>query len=169
MTTKQGMRKLAFLIFGFIGFAGSALPVSADDQVVDIAPSEAQWRSLVGLEYNGVIAEIIALLLIAATVVFLFIFLLAGIRWISSQGDEAKVKEARAQITQGVIGLSVVFFFWAVLWLIGHLFGVGPFYSPPAQPTPAPSVCTTSNDGQCCAVGRSCLGRKCVDPNPDCR
>jgi hypothetical protein len=49
---------------------------------------------------------------------------MGGIKWITSDGDEKSVEGARSQITNALIGLAIVFAAWAILRLIGILFGV---------------------------------------------
>ncbi len=59
-----------------------------------------------------------------AILFFFFVFILGGIKWITAGGDENKVKAAKAQITNALIGLLVVFCLFAILKLIGLFFGL---------------------------------------------
>lgn len=77
-----------------------------------------------GLSANSLINGLISLVVIVAGLIFFFILVFGGIRWITSQGDEAKVKEARDQVTNALIGLVVVFAAWAILKLVETLFGI---------------------------------------------
>jgi hypothetical protein len=56
--------------------------------------------------------------------VFFFILILGGLKWITSGGDEKAVGAARAQITNALIGLAIIFAAWAIINLIGTIFGV---------------------------------------------
>jgi len=64
------------------------------------------------------------LVLIVVALVFFFILVWGGLKWVTSGGDEKKVGEARAQITNALIGLAIVFAAWAIMKLIGTIFGI---------------------------------------------
>lgn len=76
----------------------------------------------------GLLAKIIVMLinisLVIAAVVFFFIFLIGGIRWITSSGDKVQIEAARNTIMNALIGLVIVFSLFAILKLIETLFGV---------------------------------------------
>lgn len=63
--------------------------------------------------------------MIIAVVIGLIMLLWAGIEWILSSGDKAKIEKARGRITYTIIGLVVVFLAIFIVNLIGGLFGVG--------------------------------------------
>ncbi len=71
-----------------------------------------------------VIGSIVTFFVIAAIIFFVFSFFLGGISWIMSQGEEAKIKTARDKITSSLVGLLIVFSIFALLRLIGYLFGL---------------------------------------------
>jgi len=71
-----------------------------------------------------VMRSLISVFLTVAVVAFVLYFLLGGIHWITSRGDESKVKEAQQRITNAVIGLSVVFLLFVFLKLLGTIFDV---------------------------------------------
>ena len=74
--------------------------------------------------FGSVLRTFIEVLILIGIIAFVFHFLLGGIKWITSQGDEAKVKEAREQVTQALIGLVIVFVAFAIAKLIEVVFGV---------------------------------------------
>jgi magnesium-transporting ATPase (P-type) len=92
---------------------------------VDIFPNQDKWQGLATLSISQIVSGLISFALIVAAVVFFFMLVWGGLKWITSQGDENKVKEARAQVTQALIGLAVVFAAWAILSLVATLF-LGP-------------------------------------------
>lgn len=59
-----------------------------------------------------------------ASLLFVFWFILGGIRWITSGGDKNKVEEARGTVTNAVVGISVLFALYMVLSLFGKFFDV---------------------------------------------
>ncbi len=78
-----------------------------------------------GLEMlAGLIPMLIGLAFVIAAVVFFFIFLVGGIRWITSSGDKVQIEAARNTIMNALIGLVIVLSLFAILKLIETLFGV---------------------------------------------
>lgn len=72
----------------------------------------------------NIIVMLINISLVIAAVVFFFVFLIGGIRWITSSGDKAQIEGARNTIMNALIGLVIVFSLFAILKLIETLFGV---------------------------------------------
>jgi len=70
------------------------------------------------------LSSVIVLFLSGALIAFVFYFLVGGISWIMSQGEEAKVKKARDTLTHALSGLLITFSIYALLKLIGYIFGV---------------------------------------------
>jgi TRAP-type C4-dicarboxylate transport system permease small subunit len=62
--------------------------------------------------------------MLVVALVFFFILILGGLKWITSEGDEKAVGAARNQITNGLIGLAIVFAAFAIIKLIGTIFGI---------------------------------------------
>lgn len=82
-------------------------------------------QSLSGTQFLGrVIGLLITLGFIVGTVAFLFMLLTGGLAIITSQGDKAKVEQARQQLSTAVIGLVILFAAFAVLNLIEILFNI---------------------------------------------
>jgi hypothetical protein len=79
---------------------------------------------LANLTVDKLVSGAISLVLVLVSLVFFFILVLGGLKWITSEGDEKRVGAARAQITNGLIGLAIIFAAWAILTLIGRLFGI---------------------------------------------
>ena len=64
------------------------------------------------------------MLIIASVVLFLFSFLLGGIKMIISGGDKEKMGVATRQIVNAIIGIVIVFSTWAIISFIEQFFGV---------------------------------------------
>lgn len=80
---------------------------------------------LSGVEFlNKFIGLAISLGFIIAAIVFFFMFISGGIRWITSAGDKGKVEAARGQITHAIIGLLLTFALYVILGLIEDFFGL---------------------------------------------
>ena len=107
-----------------IQMAGLIAPVYAATQTLKITGDSGNFKALENLTASGIISGAISLVLIVVALVFFFILVIGGLRWVTSGGDEKKVGEARAQITNALIGLAIVFAAWAIMKLIGTVFGI---------------------------------------------
>lgn len=93
---------------------------------VQLAPT-GDFAKLGSLTVPGIVSGFIRLALVIAALVFFFILVIGGIRWIASGGDKANTEAARSQITAALVGLVIVFAAWAILALIRTFFGVDIF------------------------------------------
>src|SRR3989339_36559 len=107
---------------------------------------------------SGLIQVIIGLAFAIGIVVFLFMLLLGGLAWITSEGDKNKVDGARQQITHALIGLILLFSVFATVTLIETIFKVNimsfeigvlnirsePYVPPPPPPPPPPELPTVT-------------------------
>jgi len=106
-----------------IQFAAVAAPVYAA-QTLELTGKSDTFTNLENLTAGGMVSGAISLVLIVVALVFFFILVIGGLKWITSGGDEKKVAAARAQITNALIGLVIVFAAWAIMKLIGSIFGI---------------------------------------------
>lgn len=83
-----------------------------------------EFGKLQDLTVSGIVSGAIRLVLIVAAIVFFFILVVGGIRWIVSGGDKAQTEGARNQITAALVGLVIVFAAWAIIKLIQTFFGI---------------------------------------------
>ena len=90
---------------------------------VNLAPSE-DFAALGNVTFASIISALIVLVLAIAAIVFFFMLVIGGIRWITSGGDKAQTEAARSQITAALVGLVIVFAAWAIISLINTFFGV---------------------------------------------
>lgn len=101
-------------------------PIPAYAQDIILKPT-GPWANLANLTPGKLVSGAISLLMLVVALVFFFILLMGGLKWVTSEGDEKKVGAARAQITNALIGLAIVFAAWAIMSLIGKLFGIDVF------------------------------------------
>lgn len=73
---------------------------------------------------NSVIQTFITLLIIVGVLYFVINFILAAFHMISAQGDPKKFEEAQKSIIYSLLGITLVFIIFAILKLIGHVFGI---------------------------------------------
>ena len=88
---------------------------------------EGDFSRLGDLTIGGIVSGLIKLILVIAALVFFFILVIGGIRWIASGGDKAQTEAARNQLTAALVGLVIVFAAWAIVQLINVFFGIDIF------------------------------------------
>ena len=101
---------------GLIGLS-ILLPLIA---FADINPSESapiSWNTLV-VSIKGAIWQIFALLAVV-------LFVIAGISFMTAQGDPEKVKLARTEFLWGVVGVVVALLAYSIVNILGGLLGIG--------------------------------------------
>ncbi|MBI2405611.1 hypothetical protein HYV21_00965 [Candidatus Microgenomates bacterium] len=101
----------------------TALPVLAQGDVINIKPG-GQFQALGNLTVPSIVSGLIRLVLVIAALIFFFILVIGGIRWILSGGDKTATEGARSQITAALVGLVIVFAAWAIIQLVNVLFGI---------------------------------------------
>lgn len=107
-----------------LSFLYSTAVLAADD--INLNPT-GEFSALGDLTVGGIVAGFIRLILVIAALVFFFILVVGGIRWIASGGDKAQTETARNQITAALVGLVIVFAAWAIVQLINTFFGIDIF------------------------------------------
>lgn len=70
------------------------------------------------------LSNILTLLFIGAGLAFFFMFVIGGLKWITSAGEKEKVEGAKKQITSAVVGLILILSVFAVISLLNQLFGI---------------------------------------------
>ena len=89
----------------------------------DFSPPE-QFEGLREFSWQTLVTAGINIVLVIATVVFFFMFVMGGIEWISSGGDKGKIDGARNKITSSLVGLVIVFAIFVIIFLINEIFGI---------------------------------------------
>lgn len=113
-----------------IQYAAFAIPAFAQEGditggTIGIKPvNSSTFTNLTDLTLPGIISGAITLLLAVVAIVFFFILIFGGVRWIMSSGDEKAVAAARSQITNALIGLAIVFAAYAIVSLMATLFNI---------------------------------------------
>lgn len=72
---------------------------------------------------TATVSAIIGFMTVAAGIWFLFELLFGGYEWISSGGDAKKLEGAKARLTHGFMGLTIIIGAWALLSVTGQFFG----------------------------------------------
>jgi len=66
----------------------------------------------------------VTLVFVVGTTVFVFMFLIGGIKWITSAGDKAQAESARGTITNALVGLVLLLATFAITSLIEIIFSI---------------------------------------------
>ncbi len=88
---------------------------------VNLTPTN--FSGLNGLTIEALISFAINAVLIIAAILFFFMLILGGIRWIVSGGDKTGTEAARGQVTAAIIGLVIVFSAWIIMNFLFSIFG----------------------------------------------
>lgn len=90
----------------------------------DYAPSDLTTDTTAFSVFETIVSNVIGLLTVVGSLVFIVYFLLGAISWISSGGDTSKVGKARDQMVQGALGLVILVMMYAIVGLIGSIVGI---------------------------------------------
>jgi len=90
---------------------------------INLSPG-GQFSGLNNITIAGLISAFVILVLIIAALVFFFMLVWGGIKYITSGGDKGQTESARNQITAALIGLVIVFAAWAIINLIQLFFKI---------------------------------------------
>lgn len=90
----------------------------------DLRGSSEDFGRVTTLTVPDIITGLIRGALVIAAIIFFFILVMGGIKWIASGGDKGATEGARNQITAALVGLVIVFAAWAIVQLIQVFFGV---------------------------------------------
>lgn len=96
-------------------------------ETIDLQPKSGNFTALGSLTLPQIISGLIRFTVVIAAIVFFFILVIGGIRWIASGGDKAQTEAARNQITAALVGLVIVFAAWAIVALINVFFKIDIF------------------------------------------
>ena len=110
--------------------------LAAANEIPIIPEAGSPFSNLTNLTVGGIISGAITLVMVVVALVFFFMLILGGLKWVMSEGDQKNVETARNQITNALIGLAIVFAAWAIIRLIEVLFGItiiGTLYIPTFQ------------------------------------
>lgn len=66
----------------------------------------------------------ISLVFAVGGIIFFFMLITGGIKWIGSSGEKGKLEEAQKQITSALVGLVILLLAFAIIKLIESLFGI---------------------------------------------
>lgn len=112
------------MLNALLAMPGVVLAQGAGGTINLVPPAGSGFTNLTNITFPGIVRGLIGIVLVLAAVIFFFILVIGGIRWITSGGDKAQTEAARNQITAALIGLVIVFAAWAIIQLIQLFFAV---------------------------------------------
>jgi hypothetical protein len=73
---------------------------------------------------ENIISTVIGVITVVGSIFFIINFIIAAFNWITSDGDQGKLKSARDRMTQSVIGLVIVVASYSLIALLGSIVGI---------------------------------------------
>jgi hypothetical protein len=89
---------------------------------------KGQFTPLQQITIPGIIAAFVNLLLIYASIAFVFSILGAGFKFMLSGGDKEKMRTAGRQLFNAFVGIVLVFSTWGIMGLVNNFFGINLLY-----------------------------------------
>jgi cytochrome bd-type quinol oxidase subunit 2 len=94
-------------------------------KIAQITNPALDTTSTNGVSFVGSLLQaLINLGLLVGAVVFMFMLLIGGIRWISSGSDKAAYERARTTLVNALIGLTIVLGLYGIISIVEHFFGI---------------------------------------------
>jgi hypothetical protein len=85
--------------------------------------SGTPFQPLAPLTVQGWIRFSISFLLVFGAVAFFIYLLVGGVQYILAAGDKEATQKASRRITHGLIGLTILLSGFAIIYLVGAIFG----------------------------------------------
>lgn len=74
--------------------------------------------------FAAFLPKLVGLALVIGVLLFFFIFAIGAIQWITSGGDKTALEGARSKISNGLIGLVILFAAFAIIQFIEFFFKI---------------------------------------------
>src|SRR5258708_190965 len=105
----------------------SVLAAAGETQIL-LQPGSGPASTFTKFTATDIITGLLNITIIVSAIIFFFMLVIGGVRWIISGGDKGQTEAARNQITAALVGLVIVFAAWAIAQLVGALFGFDIFH-----------------------------------------
>ena len=97
------VKKIFFLLLWAVVLLSLAQPIYAQE----LCPSSFANLCKIRFENGGPVGAVLITMIIIAIFTCLVFMVIGGIKWITSGGDEAKIKAARSTIVAALVGLVI--------------------------------------------------------------
>jgi cytochrome bd-type quinol oxidase subunit 2 len=88
------------------------------------APDVANGSDVAAKQFTTFASNLVGLLTTVGGLMFMLYFILGGLSWITAGGDKAKVDDAKAKMTNAVIGLIIIVAAYAISYIVGQVLGI---------------------------------------------
>ena len=131
--SKKLTKFLVFIIsfFSFLTIPGQIIAAVDPPTTAPVKPTGIYNPALKELSdtsgpafLQNILQLAIRLFFVVGAVIFFFMMLIGGIKWISAGGDKARLEGAQKQITHALVGLAILLSTFAIIKLVGYLFGI---------------------------------------------
>lgn len=112
-------KALAFITLRFIDIIKNMEPI--------LVLPKGQFTPLRNVTVQGLIGAFVNLVLVAAAILFVFNFLVGGIKFILSGGAKDKTEDARRHIVNAIIGIAIVLSVYAGMSFLSQFYGIDLF------------------------------------------
>ena len=109
------------------GAALLAAPTRILANTINIDDAGSELGIVSTVKFDQIVSTLISVLLGVAGIISFIMLLWGGLQWILSGGDKEGTEKARKRITAALIGLAVVFSAYALIYIVGTLFGIDAF------------------------------------------
>lgn len=122
---KNKINKIKYLSLPFLFSPMTALAYNfkEDSGLSDSAGKAGYSESFLSLNPENVIIQGITIVLSFVGVLFLILMIVGGLKWMTALGNDAEVAKAKKIITQGIIGVLIVFAAYTISYFIVQFFG----------------------------------------------
>ena len=76
--------------------------------------SKAYGQSGAPTDVRTIVINVVKVFLTLIGIIFMVLILLAGYTWMTSQGSEDKINEAKSRLKTGIIGLIIIIAAWSI-------------------------------------------------------
>jgi hypothetical protein len=97
--------------------------LAVDAETFNLAPV-GSFQRVGEFKISNMVSTLFSVILVVVGIVFLFVLIMGGLKWLMSEGDDKKLTVARNQVTNALVGLAIVFSAWAVVALINSIFKI---------------------------------------------
>lgn len=117
------LKRIKTLVFSLIGlFASSSYAFATGLKTDDLKKQDDAIAGAAGLAGNSNLANVISILISVILgflgIVFLVLTIMAGFKWMMSQGNEDEIKKAKGSLKNSIIGLVIVLAAYAITYSI---------------------------------------------------
>ena len=120
MTKLPKIKKLLYIVGGQLLLAPTVLASSINTEALDKQDSAFMGATVMGGNTNlaNIISVLITVILGFLGIIFLFLTISAGFKWMTSNGNEEEIKKAKNSMKNAIIGLVIVIAAYAITYSV---------------------------------------------------